>query len=489
MENENNLINELWEFHKLVTRLTTGNSYIEPPLFHKEVLSNYLKEERSQLTVCPIGFAKSTTLKSYVLFRILNQNNNFKFILYASSTTKKAADHLTGLRLILKNKIFKTLFGHKIVKDNYYSLIIKLPNNEERKIEAVSDQSDILGITYENIRPMLIVVDDLEEIASATSIYQTNKKEDWLLETLTGRLPTLDTGYIRMIGTNLTRNSIINRILTDYKKIDNSQPYANWSKYKYSAIGPDGKSIWEDRHKTVSLLNYARLNPSSYASNYQNEPLDLSESLLTIDCIRTFNPTQLPEIISCSIYADLTQTKSKLSDYYSIGIIAKCIDKRYYLLDFIIKKLKYDEQIYTTINFYIKHKQKPIINFAYDAVAQDGFEIMAKKIALEEFDLSLPLRGIKAKGDKITEFNKIIPAFMSNRILFNPDIKDYDLLLKQLLYFPNDEHDDAVDMLSHSIGFYEAPTVEKAGGPIELTTEEQEQWQKIKEENARYDNM
>ncbi len=455
--------NQLFDHHRVVTTLLSDSSYLKPPKVHKEILGLYQNNDRLQSICCPVGFAKSTTLKSYLTRQLMRAKNYDKFILYVSSTATKVADQFTGIAKIIQTKELQQIYKYKVVEANQSTITIQMENGEKRRISGVASGQDISGINFENARPSLIGVDDIEELDTAKSIMLTEKLIEWINTTLISRLPSLAEGKVRMIGTNLTQNSIINRIMTNAADKNGSKVFANWKWHKYQALDHNNQSIWEERHPTKYLLEEQIINPYTFASNYMNEPLNMNDSLIKQEYLRYYEQT--PELLSSVtqsyIHIDPTHTGKQTSDYFAIGIVGQCKDNYKNLIDFHLEKCDVETQARIIINFYIKWKHLSLKKMTYDAIAQDGLGMWIKKLAREEYNISTPLEPIKVNRDKVAHFSPHLPAFISNSFrlpnnFHNPIMMQE--LTTQLMTFPSGRHDDAVDMISGCLdGFNSQP--------------------------------
>ena len=66
------------------------DNYIPVPSFHFDILNLYENNDRLQAILAPVGFAKSTTLRSFALKNLLDDT---KFQLYVSSSASKITQH------------------------------------------------------------------------------------------------------------------------------------------------------------------------------------------------------------------------------------------------------------------------------------------------------------------------------------------------------------------------------------------------------------
>jgi predicted phage terminase large subunit-like protein len=480
------LIN-LKAFHNITTHLLNPGIDIVVPKFHYEMLETYFNNDRMQLLVCPVGFAKSTTLKNFGLFTLLCDKET-KFVLYLTSTKTKAIQQFTSFTRLLENDLLKLTYKYKIVESNKTTITIENEHGIQKRIYGASSGEGISGITFEQIRPNLIIIDDLEELDRAKSETLTEDTIEWLLLTLKSRLPSTSLGRMRMIGTNLTQNSIINRVLKNLPDKNGNTVFAEWKHYLYQAL-KDGKSIWEARFTTDSLLKEEQQNPFAFASNFMNEPLDIKSSLIKLHNLRYYDEYSKVDINQISIYADLTHTAKKTSDYVAIGVIGKSFDNQYYLLDYILDKITPEQSKHALINLYLKYKDKNVIRVAYDATSQDYWTEAVQKIATKEYNISLPIEGIKTNKDKVYEFNSIINVFTANNFFFNTQFLDDNEARKQLLLFPNGKHDDFVDMLTHALKVFEVtdPNQRKTVDLNHETVKELNTWEGWQEFNPFYE--
>lgn len=262
------------DFHYLILPLLNQGlneqEYWDTPDFHWDLYNNFDMAVREQLTVAPVGFAKSTILKIWGCYQFLNSADSY--ILYVSSSASKADKQFESILKILKDRTIQTIYKYTLIKNTMTECVIEFEEGQKQKFESIASGKDILGINFEGQRPTLILIDDIEEEDQARSIERTDKLMSWLLISLVSRLPSLTTGRVRMIGTVLSRDSLTNRILGKSDKF-NQGMFIDWGFNFYQAL-KDGKSIWEEKHSTAALLREQILKPQIFASNYMNEPLD-----------------------------------------------------------------------------------------------------------------------------------------------------------------------------------------------------------------------
>ncbi len=190
----------------------------------------------------------------------------------------------------------------------------------------------------------------------------------------------------------------------------------------------------------------------TFAANYMNEPLDLSDSLIKEEDLRYYESVNLNDFDELFIHADLTHTAKETSDFFACGVLGlNRQDKNFYLIDFTLSQEKDPgKQALLMINYYQKYKSKiKYQNITFDEKGYASFGYWAKEHAKNKFNLSLPLRPLKYPSDKVQHFTPHITHFKANRIYLPANHSQINTLTNQIIAFPAKEvHDDAVDMLS-----------------------------------------
>ena len=414
---------------------------IKIPELHRKILASYQKEDRRRLAVAPVGFAKSSTIRSFALYNLLRGE---PLQLYATSSIKKAEDQFTSFVSFCEDNSMQKIFDFELRKATAKEIVVKLnKQNKECKLQGVSKDSDISGINFQSSRPGMILIDDIEELEQANSIEQTDKLLQWIKVTLESRLPSVSRGKLRMIGTNLSKNSIVNRIITGKERGGGVDVF--------TCFDENGNSVWEERHPTKALRKLQEEDPRSFAQNYLNEPLDVADALIKKSDLRYYDFVDLNQFKSLVMHADTTHTGKTKSDYFCLCVMGKGKDNLFYLVDFILERLEPSEQADSITAMFQKYNGLvPNIRLTYDAVSNDVFESFAKERALKQ-DCSLPLEPVKISTDKYAHFSPHSQHFKANRVMFPAKHPLMQLAEDQLLSFPsprNSVNDDFVDGLS-----------------------------------------
>lgn len=386
-------IKNIYEFHCLLASILYGDKYLKPPEFHREVLDIYNNDDRQQLVVAPAGFAKSLTVKTFLVKELFEGK---KVQLYVCSTRTLAKYQFTAITKIFKNQILKQVFGYEVTKSNEDEIYLTFKNGDERLIIATSAEAQILGMNVGANRPYNIVIDDLESQEQVSSFYRTKKLKEWIDVSLASRLPSLVEGKMRWIGTNLGQNSLVNQVLTGQIQ--------DWKFYKYRALDKNNKSIWEEKEPTEALLEKKRSNPFAFATNYMNEPPSNMTSLFQESDIGYYEYVNRDDIDEFFAHYDTTHTAKTTSDYFCYTLAGKNKkDSKIYLLDFILSK-EYTPQQQRQLIISNFRKYPKLKRATFDKVSNDAFEQdVINEARKEDIYLHPPLfEGVKFGSDKFT---------------------------------------------------------------------------------------
>jgi hypothetical protein len=246
------------------------------PNFHREFYDFLLSKEDGGLAA-PRGHAKSTTCG--LVFIAWNYCYRIKkYIVYISQNHEKTTQFIEPHRTEPKeNKRMRWLYGDltckAIVGDNGKDREDCIDINGCR-IQALSFEKNIRGIKFKNMRPDLIIGDDIEDDQRIKNPILRNNDKEKLNKAI---LPSLDivSGVFKMIGTILHLDSLLMKKIKEYNgKI-------------YRAEDDDGKILW-DEYFTRERLDKKRKSIGSvaYQQEYLNNPVDNETSVIKSEWVR-----------------------------------------------------------------------------------------------------------------------------------------------------------------------------------------------------------
>lgn len=497
---------KLCEKNLYIFAVTYFPHYLKLPSskLHK-FLYNLLTEENNKernegfklAVAAPRGNAKSTLISTiYPLWNICF--NKKKFMLVVSDTQGQAIDFLSDIKREIDNNLkLRHDFPHIIGKGPTWKSDEVITANEI-KILALGTGSKVLGRRFGVHRPDLIILDDLENPEMVRS--KTTReyiRYEWFNKSLlyVGGEEGAITDFL-YVGTIQGEEALLNAII-------NKGEYPDWRSKKFQAVNAFSTSDlwneWEvlytdrfdvDRKNTAEKFfednkeemlkgtevlwpegdPYYRLmvnrlsDESAFCSEKQNDPLDKSKLLVSIDDLHFEdfkNDYRLANLIKyntpriiCVGALDPSLGKDSSSDYYCITTVKQ--DKRtgyLYVVDFNIARKSVDQQIEEIL--------KSHIEFDYNKFAceTNAFQIVLadnlRKRSREEA-LYIPIEDMQNYRDKHMRLESIVPIIKDGTIVFD----SYKLKTNRMYafaidmitkYTENASHDDAFDSLEMAI--------------------------------------
>lgn len=251
--------------------------------------------------------------------------------------------------------------------------------------------------------------------------------------------PMSKNGRVYFIGTPKGKTGHIYYELSQKGKED-----PDWNEYHLPAI----KSPFYTQKELDKIKS--QIPTFLWLQNYEAEFVDVYEnSMIPPDCLRFYDFVDLNNFDKVFIHADTTHTAKTTSDYFALVVMGENKkDHNYYVLDFILDKIDVEKQALSLINIYQKYGKK-VSKITYDEKANQGFGYWSKKLAREDFNLSLPLQELKYNQDKVNHFTPHTKHFLNNRVYLPKNHNRLNLATDQLLAFPQKGvNDDFVDGIS-----------------------------------------
>jgi predicted phage terminase large subunit-like protein len=254
------------------------------PEFHKEMWELCCSEAAKVAIAAPREHAKSTAIThAFTLTQMLSGLKHF--CLLVSDTEGQAAGFLSDIRNeIESNAELKKHTGiKKILKDTETNLIVQMSDGRKWRIQAKGSEQKVRGIKWMNKRPDLIVCDDLENDEIVLNPERREKFRKWFMNAL---VPCgSDTCSIRVVGTILHLDSMLNRLMTD----------KTWKTLFYAAEnGQFQDLLWPEkfsaeRLRTIYQSFVEQGNSEGYSQEYRNEPVDIENVFFNKDFFYDFD--------------------------------------------------------------------------------------------------------------------------------------------------------------------------------------------------------
>ena len=216
--------------------------------FQKEILALLEKDVPGVTTFAAFREGgKSSMLRAFIIHQIVTGNAHF--VLIGSKTERQSQDHLKSLKREFEDKT-NILLQHDLgpfrEESDEWGKCIVIPRYDA-KIAAVSVEQTVRGIHYRQYRPDLIVLDDIEDLASIKSKDATDKIHDWLERDV---IPA-GSQHARFIVTSnlLAEDSVLTRLRRDIEAGKRDGIFRS-----YPLVDEDGKVAWPEKFPTPESL-------------------------------------------------------------------------------------------------------------------------------------------------------------------------------------------------------------------------------------------
>jgi predicted phage terminase large subunit-like protein len=412
------------------------------PAFHRELWELLCRPDPLVAVAAPRGHAKSTAgTLAFTLASLLFGSDDF--VLLVSATERLAAAHLANMaRVLTTNDDLVTEFGCEVIKCNETELTARIGQREFHILGKGAEQA-VRGCLWNNKRPSLIVIDDLEIDEAVMSKERREKLRDWFDNAL---LPVgADNLRVRFMGTILHLDSLLERLVTDTE--------GGWIGARFKAhksFDDFSELLWPEKWTEARLRRerqryIAAGNPSGYSQEYLSNPVAEADAYFKRGDIRPM--TQDDHLQPKTMYAsiDFALGKDDKGDNTAIcvagmdsGGILHIVDmyaERYNPLEAIEKMFElqdlYDINVWVVEDDNISKAIGPFLN-----------QEMLKR---QRF---LNLERLRPHKDKQARAVSIQARMKAGGVHFNSDAPWYFELYNEMINFPRGKTDDRVDALS-----------------------------------------
>ena len=446
---------------------------------HKEIFSSVEEiilsrrhRKNYYVRAAPRGHGKSQVI-SFLLIMWCICYKYKRNILLVSDTLDQAKTFISAIKTELEdNSLIKEDFGN-LVSDDKWSQDKIITSNRVQVYGRGAGQK-LRGNKFGAIRPELVIIDDLENDEQVETDAQRQKLFNWFMKALipVGN-PTTDFVYI---GTVLHYESLLQKLLT-------LPAFSMWNRQRYQAVQHFSESpLWDDWERLMSdendpeagekayafylqhraemlegvkalwsdsapdyYLNMMELrfaDPSSFASEYQNEPIDPSNAEFPPEWFDFYY--DLPEIVSVYGACDPSLGKNK-SDRAAIVWAGKDQNGFLYILEVDMGRYKPDRLIELIIAGSMRYQSKLRAVVIETVQFQAMFKDEVAKRGLNA-GVQIPIVEFDSKVEKELRLRGLIPRIKNKYIKFR---KDQMMLVNEFLRFPKGSDDgmDAVNMV------------------------------------------
>jgi len=285
------------------------------PAFHWDLWGECCLDDPWVALACPREHGKTTAV-THAYGLLMSLSGSASYTLLVSDTEEQACEFLGDISKELReNESLRTDFGvKKLLKDTETNLICQMTDSRQFRILAKGSEQKVRGRKWRGMRPDLIIVDDAENDESVMNPDRRKKFRDWFFKAL---IPCgSDTCRVRMVGTILHLDSMLNRLMTN----------SEWRTRLWSAHDKGFENIlWPEKFPAERL---GRIRNSfledgdlaGYSTEYLNNPVDESNQYFRSQDFIAMEESdyEVPKVYVAA--ADFAIAESERSDYSVIMV-------------------------------------------------------------------------------------------------------------------------------------------------------------------------
>lgn len=454
----------------------------ETPQFHKEIWELVTSNNRQVAIAAPRYHAKSTAVThAYTLASVLFRES--RYVLIVSDTVSQAVQFLGDIKKeLLDNEDLRSLFSiSSFPKDTEDDLIVEMEDGYTFRIQAKGSEQKLRGLKWANLRPDLVIGDDMENDEIVMNKDRRMKFKRWFYGAL---IPCVaSSGKIRIVGTILHLDCLLENLmpasqLTSHKGVKDlvredlkeySRNVLPWKSVKYRAHTDDFKTLLWPEMKTEEQFRLLKEDfvrqglADIYSQEMLNIPLDVTDTFFTKNDFQPIKPEEAKKNLVYYATCDLAVSQSQRADYSAFVVGGMDEDGKLYCKHVINQRMDALEIVDTILM--IQKIYKPVLFGLEQGTIQKaiGPYLNEEMLKRGEFINTVLL---KPSGDKLTRARSIQARMRSGACRFDKDAEWYQAFEDQLLRFPRDKHDDQVDAWAY-LGLmldrmWEAPTEKEA---------------------------
>lgn len=443
----------------------------------------------------PRGHAKSSYLsKAFPLHELLYRRRRYTLLI--SETPKVAKGNLDWIRDQIKyNKKLRQDFGELLsprdqanIQDNNEGFIAWTQDGESKKqialLESASVGGAIRGRNWNQTRPDLIVLDDLEDArpgGNASTPEQRAALKDWFTQSV---IPLGDpkgerTAFVYM-GTTVHYESLLMWVLHDrsdfktkvYRALieepnrqdlweecrqiyidreneNRGEDALNYYKENKQEMMKGSKVLWQDGKPLWELMTWKWDNGSkAFNTEYMNNPIDEESMIFNPETFTYWDekePTkEFPhKEYTISFGIDFAMGKSSRSDYSAITVIAR--HKEFgisYVVDSFGEKITPDRFLNVIVDKVLEWH--PDIIAAESQMAQEFFvDVLEERLIHKGYPAKTRIKKVYQRSRKELRIEAMLPYIENESLQFS---RKHGLLLEQFERYGNGGgHDDLPD--------------------------------------------
>lgn len=406
---------------------------LESPKFHYD-LSDLLLNDKSNVAVEMFRESgkSSYALRTFPLYCLAYPDKMRDFIVIVKNNQTHASDKLKELISEYENNplIRHNLVGIKEQNAQAFSVDVKNEKGEiiNVRIEAYGKGASIRGLSNQDRRPKVIVLDDIQDHEDARSETVTETDWNWFLSDINflGK-----TARIFLIGNNLGERCVIERVINNAEQL----------KFKAIRIPVmiDGKPTWEAKQSLAEIeeerSNYAAMGKLDiWYAEKMCQALAEESRIFKDEDYRYYSPQRKDDLIGrCNLYAclDPASSTNPAACYRAITVTAVDSENYWFILDVLYGRWDSAETIDKIFDCVCKYGLKTFhIEKGWYVQVIEPFLMQEQRNRNTFFNI-VPLEHAK-QGSKLERIKILQPRFKAHTVYF-PDTAEWLAELKSEL--------------------------------------------------------
>ena len=376
-------------------------------------------------------------------------HGHVKFVAAFADSTSQAQTHLQTFKAEIER--------NEMLRQDYPELCSPMLRNrgvtssDNREIYQASNgfvfmakgiDASNLGMKVGNLRPDLIILDDVEPGEANYSSFQAEKRLGTLLDSI---LPLSIYATVVLVGTVTMNDSIVHQLVKHGRGIEESAwaITENFKSHYYPpiVIRDDGteRSVWPAKWPLDYLKSIQ--GTRSFLKNYQNDPLGASGAYWNAD---TFVHAPLEQITHRIVSVDPAVTSKASSDFTGIAVVSYSNPLKRARVEKAVGIKLGPSEIRTYILNLIE--DDPTIGAVLVETNQGGD---TWKAILH--DLPVPLKTVHQTVKKEVRAAEVLNLYERGYVFHGEGLNQLEA---QMASFPKAPNDDLVDAVTSAIAYF-----------------------------------
>lgn len=441
---------------------------VQSPACHYEWWELFCSSHQMVAIAAPRMHAKTTALThTFTLASVLFRER--RYVLVVSDTITQAVQFLGDIKKeLIENESIKSLFKIKeFIKETEDDFICLCEDGHTFRVSAKGSEQKVRGLKWNNLRPDLIVCDDLENDEIVLNKERRAKFKRWFYGAL---LPCRSyKGIVRYVGTILHNDSLLESVMpkrsdkhtiVEELKTYSTKKKPSWLAVKYRAHTNDfSKILWPERYDkeffTTKRQEYLDQGlPDVYSQEYLNIPIDESLSYFKRSDFLDFTDqdrnllqkSDWKKHFNFYIGSDLAVSQAETADF-SVFCVGG-IDENGTLYIFKIIRERMDSQQIVETLLSLQRIYNPIAVSLEKGQIEKAIGPFLRQRMMETGDY-INLLSVAPSVDKLTRARSMQARTRAGAVKYDKRADWFIDFEEECMLFPRGKNDDQVDAFAY----------------------------------------